>query len=1120
MSTLDKNRKTLSEDAKELSEIAKQNNILSEETLKNEAETNKILEKRGNIYTEQGRQIREMQKTRHGIHETYIDEINARKELNKLTSDYGEMSEIGIKALKEYAKKFDEIAKAEKRVKNEKYDPNDEKAAKAHEEKLAYIKEEREELDRMANSTYGKNMADKAAMKEMANGNEELLNDARNLNNIEEGRTKYLKEQEAQTTRLTQLEEEKKKKAEELNKTWSVTTQIGGSIFSILKETLMFYADFEDKVVKSGRAIGFSNNQIQGQMAQTAKDISTIGVKYGATTDEIIAMQGRVAKATGRAVVMSYTQKDAMMSNSKIFGEQITDTTIEKMDNMGAGIEQAGAQLKAIQEGARYAGIDASKYAQDFTSNLEWAQKNVNFKDGINGVRKMTEQSEVLKINMQSILSAAEKMNNVQGAIESSAKMQMLGGNFARNFSDPMRVMYESQSDPQALFNRIIDSVKGMSSFNMKTGQSETNYFGRASLKAASEASGIDYNELLQASQTKAKLNALGSQMNGNLTEEQKTAIADRAQLNTKTGRYEVSWYDKNGATKPKDISQMTAADIQAMTDSAKQSKDINGNVYQITEFQRDTKENLQAIVNRIWPELYRTMHFWAEKFNMYLNKIINFWDRIPGWIKWIGGLLVVSSTARGIVSTAAGLAGKHTIGWGLLNGGKKTGNLWQRLWGKRSFNSIFKKGEKATGEAVKYGEKALKDYGRVLEEGGNATKIGKKVVDTEEVVGKASKLSKAAKAIKWGGGITDAALAGYSIYEAYKSEKEEENANKTLSSDIYLNRAKGGFNGMDNTTRAIDIGKIVDKNREKNANMGTAIGSVVGIAANAIPIIGPLLSGIISIAGPYIGRQIGLLVSKKSTTVVGEEQAKERINTYWDETSKFGKDKTQNLDIVGQATVKSSDVLSSIYQLLFSRFDTKGQEAMNRKMERDKINKNDTAALKEFDENDHFKLFNWNTWFNHWGRGYATGGIVHANSGALINGRYEQGDRELVAANSGEMILNKKQQGALFSFINKLYDSPTEIAKRTASINSVGYNSGNLGGTFNLTLNGTIKLDAGGQKYDFKALMNDSTFVKELSNIIVKQMSKNMNGKFDKNNPVSRTQSYTFRRGVGYNNA
>jgi len=50
----------------------------------------------------------------------------------------------------------------------------------------------------------------------------------------------------------------------------------------------------------------------------------------------------------------------------------------------------------------------------------------------------------------------------------------------------------------------------------------------------------------------------------------------------------------------------------------------------------------------------------------------------------------------------------------------------------------------------------------------------------------------------------------------------------------------------------------------------------------------------------------------------------------------------------------------------------------------------------------------------------FAQGGIIpKAAGGMVVGGNYPSGDRMLIAANSGEMILNGTQQAKLFNMIN-----------------------------------------------------------------------------------------------------
>lgn len=61
----------------------------------------------------------------------------------------------------------------------------------------------------------------------------------------------------------------------------------------------------------------------------------------------------------------------------------------------------------------------------------------------------------------------------------------------------------------------------------------------------------------------------------------------------------------------------------------------------------------------------------------------------------------------------------------------------------------------------------------------------------------------------------------------------------------------------------------------------------------------------------------------------------------------------------------------------------------------------------------------------------FAQGGIVRAANG-IIAGNDTSGDRRLVAVNSGEMIINRNDQNALFNFIKQIGSRPQQVVNAT----------------------------------------------------------------------------------------
>ena len=913
------------------------------------------------------------------------------------------------------------------------------------------------------------------------------------------------KEYERARERTALAEEKNAKRMESISAAWGKISQIGGDFISIIKQTVMYAAEWEDSAYKTGRAIGFSTNQTKAYLNDMAKDIGDFGFKYGMSDEEIEKWEGRIVQATGKAIVMSHEQKDAFAAASKTFGDEVVDGMIASMDNMGGSILEATSNLAKAQIGARRLGIDASKYAKDFADNLSWAQKNVSFKNGTDGIRRMTELSEVLKVNMQGIIQAADKMGTVQGSIESSAKLQMLGGRFAMNFSDPMRAMYQSQSDPEALFKTIVDSVKGMSTFDKENGMATTNWQGRQMLKAAAEASGANYDDLLQASQSQAKLQFMGSMMNPNLTEDEKLSVANRAQRGS-NGQYYVDYYnDATGKHEQKNINSLTSSDVKNMTARAEQEKDLNGNVQKITDFLgKDIKDTLTGYVSLAKSTLFPTGFGIAHSIVNVANKIYNFLLQLPEKVKsWL-----LPALAALIIAPSASMGILKMVGKGVWNLGKGIGHIGTQLFTGHGFGMegaeksaeagskiIGAEREVASGKEIANGVKALEETESATKSSSFLGKLGIKNF---------SSLSKLGKGLRIGGAAAGALQAAYGITQIYSGAEDEDNQeanlaqmrnNRSLQDTAALN---GGYSPIES-----NMARIAAANQKKSMGIADTIGGTALAAGSFYGPIGLAVGGLIDAASHFAAHAF----SKKASDVTYEEQAKDRANTYWFETSKFGeKAVNSQRDIVSQAIIKTCDIAASIYQLLAST----GKDKNLNKALTSKLNK--SAGI----EDDKFEWYNPFTWFSNGGvvpDTFANGGYAVAKNksgyyptNSSIN-PYE-GDNVITRVNAGEIILNTHEQDTIKRLMprgtkvkpnDNQYEKVTFVShkipeKSSSKSESMRQNTGK----FDINISGTINLNANGHKVDLKELINDPSFKRELVGMITRQASKNYEGKYN----------------------
>ena len=318
------------------------------------------------------------------------------------------------------------------------------------------------------------------------------------------------------------------------------------SVWQWMKDCVKYNFEFEQAAYDTGKAIGLSQqateNYHKTMLAYAPKLIQALGLPI----EEILNFQKNYSSATGRATLMTKEQMHAFGAMTKLLGEDTTISLTEEMDKLGNSIYETSEQAYKLFSDSSKMGINLSKASAAFVKNMELAHR-FNFKNGVDGVRRMTLLSERLKFNLQSVAEAADKMTTVEGAISTAANVQKLGGAFSMNFADPMRLMYESWNDFEGLTDRIIDTVSARATFNRKSGEMEMGSLDRRFLQEFAKSLGMNFEDVYQMATQQAKYQDMESSFQKGLSEEQKTALSNRAVYNPISGQYEITYFDKEG---------------------------------------------------------------------------------------------------------------------------------------------------------------------------------------------------------------------------------------------------------------------------------------------------------------------------------------------------------------------------------------------------------------------------------------------------------------------------------------------------------------------------------------------------------------------------------------------
>ena len=187
-------------------------------------------------------------------------------------------------------------------------------------------------------------------------------------------------------------------------------------------------------------------------------------------------------------------------------------------------------------------GLSQKKVTKDVLTNLKLANK-YDFKNGTKGFIELAKWAENARFNLSSLGNIIEKTQSggLEGAITQSAKLQVLGGNFAR-YADPLGMLNDSLSDPEAYAKRILNMFKGTGKLDRKTGETEFNKTDHIRIRAAAEELGISVEDAKNMIREDNKKSVVKSQMRSStLSKEQQDAVANKAQRDEKTGRWYVN---------------------------------------------------------------------------------------------------------------------------------------------------------------------------------------------------------------------------------------------------------------------------------------------------------------------------------------------------------------------------------------------------------------------------------------------------------------------------------------------------------------------------------------------------------------------------------------------------
>ena len=404
-------------------------------------------------------------------------------------------------------------------------------------------------------------------------------------------------------------------------------------ILGIIKDINKPWGDLDQQAADYAKHIGLSQRQFEkmrGDILSFATSNNIEG-KYNVNAKELIQLQERYNATIGRRTDMTKDELETMAAMKTMVGDEAANQFATSLENFGLNPDEVGERVGEMFKEANKEGVSFEKYSKNFLNNIKLAQ-NYTFERGLHSLKEMAKRSTEIKLDMQQVARFADKVSTLEGAMKAGAQLSVLGGSF-NQFSDPLRMLYYGLNDIQGLEKNLEGMFGNMAKFNKDTGQLEVSAFNRQRIRAAAEATGMDYTGLMESIFAQGRRKVIEPTVSGKgWSEEQKNAVLNLAQLDERGNAY----VNLNGVKR--DVSTLTQEDVNVLTKTSIKDSD---NIKTITQTLLGYNEKMEAIQKARNDQIAR------------LNELVgigNFTKTLLGQIAtWAGTLATITFAVRTI---------------------------------------------------------------------------------------------------------------------------------------------------------------------------------------------------------------------------------------------------------------------------------------------------------------------------------------------------------------------------------------------------------------------------------------------------------------------------------------
>jgi hypothetical protein len=445
--------------------------------------------------------------------------------------------------------------------------------------------------------------------------------------------------------------------------------------------------------------IGYQNQRKLGEEFNKA---AVLVQRLGGDMDDVKGIYTKFSQESGRVRILDDEEVERIFAIEKATGllGDSAAALAERFDLIGVGSEQFAENINQIVKDSQKLGLNSSKVVQVLSDNFASMQR-MSFRGGVKAMTEMSKLAVKMRIDISEMLGMADRFYEPEAAIEAAANLQLLGGEIANSFGDPLQMMFEARNAPEELMKRVGDVTQGLVKFNEETGQFDLLAENRQKLLGMADALGINKDQLIDTAFQMNKMQRIKMDVGGSLfdDEEKLDKIASIAKFDSNTQQWMVDIGGQAVAVEDLNTDQLeqALATPQTEEDAIKETA-----IASMT-----TNEHLEALLESTKIAIANETKFYERIETLMGGRIVDVKETM-------GAFVEAAAVAAGDVTFDAGLTEAFDTGFELFDSAADVFSSSVNIFAETIASDLKKLRElKPTTDDTTKGEDALKIEGR-----------------------------------------------------------------------------------------------------------------------------------------------------------------------------------------------------------------------------------------------------------------------------------------------------------------------------------------------------------------------------------------------------------------------